>query len=101
MNNSLLREYSRTFDNDGIELSGGEKQKMAIARALMKNSPIVIFDEPTSALDKFSEGQFYEELINSDKTIIVVTHNTKLVSFADEVITMKNGNIENIKFNHI
>lgn len=101
MNNPLLREYSRTFDSDGIELSGGEKQKMAIARALMKNSPILIFDEPTSAFDKCSEEQLFNvELKSSNKTIIFATHNLELCSFADEVLTMKNGNLQDVKFNN-
>lgn len=95
----LKREYSRTFASDGIELSGGEKQKAVIARALIKNAPILIFDEPTSAFDNLSERKlFSSEMFDKRKTFIFVTHNVELVSVADEVIKLKCGKIESIQF---
>lgn len=98
-NGLLEREYSRTFASDGIELSGGEKQKTAMARALIKNAPIRIFDEPTSAFDHLSEKKLFgAEMFDEQKTFIFITHNMELVSVADEVIKLKSGKIENIKF---
>lgn len=95
----LKREYSRTFASDGIELSGGEKQKAVIARALIKNAPILIFDEPTSAFDNLSERKLFSaEMFDKRKTFIFVTHNVELVSVADEVIKLKCGKIESIQF---
>lgn len=95
----LKREYSRTFSSDGIELSGGEKQKAVIARALIKNAPIFIFDEPTSAFDNLSERKLFSaEMFDKRKTFIFVTHNVELVSVADEVIKLKCGKIESIQF---
>lgn len=95
----LKREYSRTFASDGIELSGGEKQKAVIARALIKNAPILIFDEPTSAFDNLSERKLFSaEMFDKRKTFIFVTHNVELVSVADEVIKLNCGKIESIQF---
>ena len=95
----LKREYSRTFASDGIELSGGEKQKAVIARALIKNAPILIFDEPTSAFDNLSERKLFSaEMFDKRKTFIFVTHNVELVSVADEVIKLKRCKIESIQF---
>ena len=53
-------KYDKTMWEEGIDLSGGEKQKLLLARALYKNSPIVILDEPTAALDSISEQNMYE-----------------------------------------
>ena len=76
----LRREYSRTFDNDGIELSGGEKQKLAIARALLKDAPVVVLDEPTSAFDEISKDRLFDSVFrNCGKTILFVTHHLSLI----------------------
>ena len=97
----LLREYSRIFNNDGIELSGGENQKMVIARALLKESPIVVMDEPTSAFDESSQECFFESVFKDyDKTIIFVTHDQKLANWADEILIMKNGELIDIIQNY-
>ena len=66
----------RQFDKKGVELSGGEMQKLAIARCLYKNSLISIFDEPTSSLDIYSEQNILEVIDNTkkDRIIIFTTH---------------------------
>jgi putative ABC transport system ATP-binding protein len=81
------------------ELSGGEKQRVAIARALAKAPSLIFADEPTSALDSVS-GQAIIKLLHQaakerGTAVVVVTHDTRLVSFADRVIHMEDGNIQN------
>ena len=96
----LRREYSRTFDNDGIELSGGEKQKLAIARALLKDAPVVVLDEPTSAFDEISKDRLFDSVFrNCGKTILFVTHHMELTAFADEILTMKDGTLAGVRKN--
>ncbi len=79
----------------GVELSGGEWQKIAIARALFREAPIVIMDEPTAALDVNSETSLLDamRLLSIGKTAIIVTHRLSLVKFVDRIITMDRGKI--------
>lgn len=87
--------YNRNEEN-GVEISGGEAQKLAIARALFKDAPIVILDEPTAALDPKSEAEIYErfkELVEH-KTSIFISHRMSSCKFCDEIIVMDNGIIE-------
>lgn len=98
----LQREYSRTFDNDGIELSGGEKQKLVIARALLKDAPIVVLDEPTSAFDEHSKDSLFDSIFrNCNKTILFVTHHMEMNAYADEVLTLKNGTLADVHINDV
>ena len=98
----LRREYSRTFDNDGIELSGGEKQKLAIARALLKDAPVVVLDEPTSAFDEISKDRLFDSVFrNCGKTILFVTHHMELTAFAAEILTMKDGTLAGGRKNEV
>lgn len=86
-------EVLRIFCEDGIDLSGGEKQKLALARALYKNAPVVILDEPTAALDPIAEGKLYEEfdnLINA-KTAIYISHRLSSTQFCSYVAMFDNG----------
>ena len=90
-NHSLLRE----FDPDGIELSGGEKQKIAIASIMDKKFGLLIFDEPTSALDPFSEFELNELILGESNktTTIIISHRLTTVKKADLIIVMDNGRI--------
>lgn len=85
----------RDFEEDGVEFSGGEEQKLAIARALYKNAPILILDEPTAALDPFSEAEIYEkfEKISKGKTVIYISHRLSSCKFCDRILVMENGRI--------
>ena len=77
----------KNFDESGIELSGGEMQKLAIARAIYKNSPIVILDEPTAALDPYAEYDIYlkfNELIQN-KTNVYISHRMSSCRFCDKI----------------
>ncbi len=85
------------------QLSGGEQQRVSIARALAKNPKILLCDEPTGALD-YETGKIVLELLqnmckSSGKTVIIVTHNAAIKEIADQVVYMKNGRCERIERN--
>lgn len=86
---------SKDFDVDGIQLSGGEQQKVALARALYKDGPIFILDEPTAALDPISEFEIYRNFqsIIKDKTSILISHRLSSCRFCDEIIVFDQGRI--------
>jgi len=85
------------------KLSGGEQQRVSIARAIAKNTDILLCDEPTGALDYITGKKILELLFNvskdKNKLVIVVTHNQALKDMADRVIKIKNGEIEEIYIN--
>ena len=83
------------IDEQGIDLSGGEWQKVAIIRAILKNQDWAIFDEPTASLDPLTEISVYHTLMEElkNKTSIIVTHRLGLVRFVDEIIAIKEGKI--------
>lgn len=85
---------STEFDDEGVNFSGGEVQKLALARVYAANKDIWIFDEPSSNLDPVAEYEFYDKMFNapSDKTIIFITHKMKMASHADMIYFMKDGN---------
>ena len=78
---------------NGAMLSGGQKQKIALARALVQNSPIVIFDEATSNTDVYSEQQINGLLHTKlkEKTVIIITHKQEILREADQIILLKDG----------
>lgn len=81
---------------DGIELSGGQIQKMLIARALYKNAPVFLLDEPTAALDPLAEENLYNkynELVK-DRTSIFVSHRLASTKFCDRIIFIDDGKIK-------
>ena len=86
----------KSFDESGVELSGGQKQKTAIARALYKNSPIVILDEPTAALDPLAEAEIYEDFnkMVGGKTAIYISHRLSSCKFCDQIAVFSKGNIK-------
>jgi ATP-binding cassette subfamily B protein len=83
------------FGENGIEISGGEAQKIAIARALYKDSPLVILDEPTSALDPISEYEIYTKFdtLVENKTSIYISHRMSSCRFCDHIIVFNKGEI--------
>lgn len=85
----------KTMYEDGVDLSGGEKQKISICRALYKNSPIMIMDEPTSSLDAITESEIYKmfnSLINN-KTVIYISHRLASCLFSNQIIYLNKGEI--------
>lgn len=86
---------TKEFSNEGIELSGGERQKLAIARVFASNAKLVILDEPTSALDPFAEKEINDDIIRmgDDKTIIIISHRLSTIVNVDRIYVMKEGQI--------
>lgn len=84
----------KTFD-EGVDLSGGEWQQVAIARAFMSDAPILILDEPTAALDALKENDLYEEMARraEDKTVIFISHRFSTVRMADYIAVVEDGTI--------
>ncbi len=83
------------LDSDGIELSGGERQKLILARALYKDAPVLILDEPSSALDAIAEAELYEKYhkMTENKTSIYISHRLSSTKFCDEVLLLDGGHI--------
>lgn len=86
-------ELLKIVDEEGIDLSGGEKQKLALARALYKAAPIVVLDEPTSALDAIAEQQLYERFdqMIGKKAAVYISHRLASTRFCDKVAMFKDG----------
>lgn len=80
---------------DGLTLSGGQQQKLLLARALYKNAPILILDEPTAALDPIAESQTYQQFheITSDKTALYISHRLASTRFCDKIAFLSDGKI--------
>ena len=95
MKNGMDTKYDKTMWEEGIDLSGGEKQKLLLARALYKNSPIVILDEPTAALDSISEQNMYELYngVMDSKSSIFISHRLASTRFCSCIILLENGEI--------
>ncbi|MDR2177558.1 MAG: ABC transporter ATP-binding protein/permease [Treponema sp.] len=85
----------KLYEEDGIELSGGESQKLAIARALYKDAPVVVLDEPTAALDPRAEYEIYTRFFEMvhNKTSVFITHRLSSTRFCDRIVVLKNGEI--------
>ena len=95
---NLPNQYGTYVEEGGSNFSGGEKQKIAIARALLKNSDIYIFDEATSNLDANSEIQIQNFILNEleDKTVIIIAHRLSTIINCDKICFMENGRITEI-----
>ena len=85
----------RDVDDKGVEVSGGEAQKIAIARALYKDAPFMILDEPTAALDPVAEAEIYERLndIAGDRTAVYISHRLSSCKFCDNIVVFHEGEV--------
>jgi len=87
--------YETQVGERGLKLSGGEKQRVAIARTLLKKPAMLIFDEATSALDSKTERAFQEELLNlaKNRTTLIIAHRLSTIIHADQILVMEHGQI--------
>lgn len=88
----------KNFDKNGVEISGGEAQKIALARALYKNAPFIILDEPTAALDPIAEAGIYEQfnVIVGNKTAVYISHRLSSCRFCDRIAVFDKGSVVQI-----
>lgn len=93
--NGIETNVSKEFDSDGLQLSGGERQKLAIARIFSKNCNVVILDEPSASLDAKSEYELNERMFRAslEKTVIFTSHRLTATTIADRIIVLENGRI--------
>lgn len=93
--NAYERNMSHEVAKDALELSGGQEQKLAISRAVYKDSPILILDEPTANFDALAEHEIYSKLNNlrEDRTSIYISHRLSSTKFCDRIILLKGGKI--------
>lgn len=92
---SLPDKYNTVLNDGALNLSGGQKQRISIARAILKNSPLIMMDEPTSAIDSTSESlirKTFKEHSNK-KTVIIIAHRLSTVKWADNIIVLDKGGI--------
>ena len=93
--NGIFTHIDKQFATDGIEFSGGERQKLALARAYYKDSPLVILDEPTAAMDPIAELKLYSRFsdIIGKKTTLFISHRLASTKFCDKILVFSGGNI--------
>ncbi len=95
MPKKLETSLYKNFDEEGVNVSGGEAQKIALARALYKDAPFIILDEPTAALDPIAEAEIYSKFdeIVGDKTAIYISHRLSSCRFCDKIAVFDKGRI--------
>ena len=94
----LTNGINSKVGDKGSQISGGEKQRLAIARSLYKDSEIFVFDEATSSLDRENELSILEliKTLKGKKTIIMISHNPTILDFTDRVLKLENGKIKKL-----
>ena len=87
--------YDTQVGERGLKISGGEKQRVSIARAILKDAPVILMDEPTSSLDSETEARITERLktVFSDRTVVMIAHRLSSIVHSDEILVLDNGKI--------
>lgn len=95
LKNGVYTYIGRSFNDEGIQLSGGEYQKIALAKAIYRNSPILVLDEPSSALDAFAEDDLISTFkkVSKGKTVFYISHRLSIARYAYKVIFIDNNRI--------
>ncbi len=95
MSEGYETQLTREFDDNGINLSGGEAQKLALARVLYADAGVIILDEPSSALDPIAEYQLNKTVteLAEDKTVVIISHRLSTTRFVDKIYMLENGQI--------
>ena len=93
--NKLAEGYNTIIGENGSKLSGGERQRISIARAILKNAPIVILDEATASLDSANETEVQEAIsrLIKNKTVLIIAHRMRTITNADKIIVLKDGKV--------
>ena len=96
--NGVHTQLTNEFDNDGISLSGGENQKLSIARVIASNRKVLVLDEPSSALDPISESEILQQIysLSKEKTTFIISHKLSTTINADRIIYLEKGEIAEI-----
>ena len=98
----MIKDFDKEYEQilgkmfeGGIELSGGQWQKVALARAFFRNAPVLVLDEPTSAIDAKAESEIFGrvEKLSRDKTVIIISHRFSTVRNADKIYVVEDGKI--------
>ena len=91
----LESDYSKAIYDDGVEFSGGEIQKLLLARALYKSAPVIILDEPTAALDPISESRLYETYnsMMRERSTVFISHRLASTRFCSRILMLEHGSI--------
>lgn len=91
----LPEGYQTEIGENGVKLSGGERQRISIARALLKDAPIILLDEATASLDVENETKVQEALsrLLANKTVLVIAHRMRTVEAADKIVVLDDGKV--------
>ncbi len=94
--NKLEKGYNSMIGENGCELSGGERQRISIARAILKNAPIILLDEATASLDVENETKIQQALsrLIKNKTVLIIAHRMRTVSNADKIVVLSDGTVK-------
>jgi len=95
LSDGLMTPLTRQFDDAGVNLSGGESQKVAIARVFAQNTPILIMDEPSSALDPMAEYHLNQSILHhtEEKTVVFISHRLSTTRIADRIYMFDTGSL--------